>query len=104
MTKRRRRGPAPHVGRAVTIEALGRTWTLARWDRERWVEFCEQYAAAHIPDPKQVALDFIKVLPEQFHDRIVDAAIEDAKESLTPGNPRVLKLLDTIDGSAYMLY
>lgn len=101
---KQRRGVAPHVGRPVTIDALGKTWTLARWEMAEWDAFADEYAAKVLPDPRQVGADMLKVMPGEHHDTIVRLAYEDAMEPLGPGNPRVTNLLNTIKGSSYMLF
>jgi len=44
---------ADHVGREVTVSALGKQWTFARWTREIEDKYCD-FARSILPDPIEV--------------------------------------------------
>src|SRR3954468_17248808 len=93
---------AAHVGREQSFEALGRTWTLARWTRGVWRDFLE-WARPRIPDPREVAARFLELVPDTAENQgvraiIVNRALDDAQEHLAPTSLRVLRLLGSSDG------
>jgi hypothetical protein len=100
---------AGHVGKPVTFEALGRSWTAARMERMIWRQFIEEYAKGAIPDPRDTAAEFIRRLDPKLPcydvacQEIVRAGLDEALLGLSPGNHRVLRLLADIDGASYML-
>lgn len=53
-------GMVNHIGREVTVTALGQSWTFARWVRKTWVALTD-YAQTRIPNPLKEAA---AVLPE----------------------------------------
>src|SRR4051812_32117699 len=95
-----RKAGAAHVGREQTVEALGKRWRVARWTRERYDQFIDEYAAKKIRDPRQVVDEWLKTLPESQHGRAVDWALEQSRIGLTYDSPDVLRLLDTLGGAA----
>lgn len=100
---------APHVGRQVTFTALGKEWTTARLTRGRWRRFLDEYAAKVLPDPRDVAVGFLQKLPRDLpcYDVAASTIVADARNEatagLTPNSPRVLSLLNDLDGSSYLL-
>lgn len=49
---------ADHIGREVTVEALGKTWTFSRWTRGVWNRLAT-WAKGILPDPIRAMLEFI---------------------------------------------
>lgn len=52
---------AGHIGREAEITALGRTWTLCRWDRLIWREFLK-WVKANSPDPLEAVTAHIDTI------------------------------------------
>ena len=50
-----------HVGREITIEALGKTWRFGRWTRKIWVDFTS-WAKSQLPDPIEATIKNIDKL------------------------------------------
>lgn len=119
---------AAHVGREVTAQALGKTWTFARWTRRVWSAIA-RYAKNHLPDPiaevnktidamtlkeaevvrelvRRDADSKIKMAPQytSFVDRFVDGALAKAGSCLAIGSPELNSFIRSIDGAAYALY
>lgn len=97
-----------HVGRPQTVEALGQTWTLARWDRRVWAEFLE-WAKTKLPEPRKTAAEFLAMLPEgpdrqAVAETIVTKALDESTSHLSVGSPKVTQLLTSIEGGVYLLY
>lgn len=97
---------ADHVGRAQTITALGRQWTVARLERRLVMEFLE-HVKTKLPDPKQVALEYLAALPaEDVNGRnaILQKAMDESLEYLSLASPRVQRYANSEDGMAYQIY
>lgn len=95
-------GMAAHVGREQTVEALGKSWTLARWDRAVWDKFLI-WAATKIPDPRETAKDMLAMLPntpdnQEVRSETVRWALNEKQQYLSPNSPQVIQLLGTLDG------
>src|SRR4051794_28355490 len=95
-----------HVGRPQTVEALGRTFTLARWTRAVWGEFLD-WARNKLPDPRKAAVEFLEVVDKKdaaLRDTIVREALAESLEYLSVNSPRVARLLDSLEGTTRLVY
>lgn len=98
--------PIGHVGREQIVEALGQTWTLSRWDRSVWAAFLE-WAKTQLPDPAKEAAEFLKLLEpndEISRRAVVSQALRDRTDYLSVTSPRVAMLLDSVEGTTYLVY
>lgn len=120
---------ASHVGKETTINALGKTWRVAKAGRWAWTEFFK-WAATVLPDPVKVARDAVqdlviqagKIIRKEIHadlaegDRIAllqgnermqqqltSEALDKKASYLSMGSKEVGSLLNSIDGGSQML-
>lgn len=94
-----------HVGREQTITALGREWTLARWDRRVWADFLE-WAKTVLPNPAAEAAAFLALLPptdEVTRRAVVAEALKCKMDYLSVASPRVVDLIGTIEGTTKLV-
>lgn len=97
---------ADHVGRPQQVEALGQTWTLGRWDRPVWAAFLD-WASAKIPDPKKQAAELLAMIPKDdtaCRVAVVEKALAESLEYLNESSPRVHQALDSLMGTAQLIY
>lgn len=95
-----------HVGREQTVYAMGRSWTLARWERYVWADFLE-WAKTQLPDPAIAARDLLAVIPpedEASRRQVVADAIKAKATYLSLNSPQVKELLDTLEGCVQLTY
>jgi hypothetical protein len=94
---------ASHVGREAEIVALGRTWRASRWTRAVWADFLA-WAKGRIPDPLDILLSSLDRIPEHLQDAAVRYAIDKSSEHLSVASPVVMRCLDSVEGTAHLLY
>lgn len=94
---------ADHVGREQVIEALGRRWTLSRWDRSIWRDLLE-WAKPRVPDPVATAKRMMEALPEKHHADIVSAALELTQQPLGIEHPGVQAVVWSMEGMAKLCH
>jgi len=92
-----------HLGRETEVQALGRTWKLARFDRATWRQWMD-WAKTQLPDPVEEALRIIDRLPEKVAGEIVRKALDEKAIHLGLGSPKVNGLLGSVEGAAYLAY
>lgn len=94
-----------HVGREQTITALGREWTLARWDRRVWADFLD-WAKTVLPNPAAEAAAFLALVPpsdEVTRRAIVAEALKCKMDYLSVASPRVVDLIGTLEGTTKLV-
>lgn len=72
---------ASHLGREQEVEALGRTWKLARWDRGVWWRILE-WARGKVPDPLEAATPILERMAARQSKLTVDARSKPPAESV----------------------
>ena len=92
-----------HLGRETEVQALGRIWKLARFDRTIWRQWMD-WAKTQLPDPVEEALKIIDRLPEKVAGEVVRKALDEKTSHLGLGSPKVNGLLGSVEGSAYLTY
>lgn len=91
-----------HIGRETVIEALGKTWTLARYTRKILSDLLA-WALARLPDPIEQAKKDIVGFPLEIQKDIVASAVE-RKKARGLNDPEVQEQIGSLDGVAETLY
>ena len=85
---------AGHVGREISKEIAGETWTFARWDRQVWVDFAA-WGKSFLPDPLEVAMrnmDQIVLKDAEAMRELQRRDEAEEKKARETGRPAVLML------------
>jgi len=94
---------SPHIGREQVVEALGRRWKLARWDRGVWKDLLE-WARPQVPDPIEAISKHLDKLPPEVAKYAVDAALKAKRAFLSINSPEVQTVLGSLEGISKALY
>ncbi len=70
---------AGHIGRAVTVNVLGKDWTFSRWTRRVWVDFVA-FAKQELPNPIDVAMNAVADATTKDMEVIRELSKKDAAE------------------------
>jgi hypothetical protein len=94
---------AAHIGRETEIQALGRTWQLARLDRGIWRKWID-WAKTQLPDPVEEALKVVDRLKPEVASAIVQKALEEKTSFLSLGSPKVNALMRAPEGIVQLFF
>lgn len=94
---------SPHIGREQDVQALGKTWKLARWERRVWWDLLA-WARLKIPDPVDLIAGKLALMPEPIAKHAVDAALRASRTFLSINSAEVQSLLASLEGSVYTVW
>lgn len=94
-----------HVGQEHTFEALGRTWKFGRWTLAVWREIVA-WAKTVLPDLKAEGVALAKSLEgcPEAQKEVVQSVLDELRLPLGPNHPRIVALIDTMEGCVKVVH
>jgi hypothetical protein len=93
----------PQLGKEVTIEALGKTWTVGRWSARVWDDLIA-WLKPQLPDPYAHLERLIDKMSPEIANDALKRAEERANRFLSIGSPEVMELVKTPEVSMYLFW
>lgn len=94
---------SPHIGREQEVTANGRTWKVARWDREVWWKLL-QWARGHVSSPLDLVSKHLDRLCPEVQKYAVDRTLEKADTFLSINSELVQSIVKSLEGSVRILW